>query len=63
MKLLTYSPSWNLPPGCTPRDIDRAMGELCECAVCGREAYADTIDSDGLCRTCQRAQAMEDEDR
>jgi hypothetical protein len=28
---------WNLPPGCTPADIDRAAGALVRCSVCGRE--------------------------
>ena len=27
---------WNLPDGCTLRDIDRAMGSSGECDECGR---------------------------
>jgi len=28
---------WNLPPGCTQRDIDEAFGDYSVCEVCGRE--------------------------
>lgn len=28
---------WNLPPGCTTNDIDRASGAVVHCTLCGRE--------------------------
>lgn len=54
------SSSWNLPPGCTPRDIDRAAGELTICATCGREVYRESLNEDGDCRRCTQAAALED---
>jgi hypothetical protein len=46
---------WNLPPGCTPLDVDRAMGCLTRCASCGKEIYANE-DLEGveeyICSSC-----------
>lgn len=39
---------WNLPPGCTSRMIDEAMGAECPCEMCGR--WAD----DCLCPECPK---------
>lgn len=45
----------NLPPGCTPKDIDRAAGELGHCKGCGKEFYLDRLDEDGYCKRCRNA--------
>lgn len=41
---------WNLPPGCTTADIDRAAGVGEPCFVCGRDPDGDCICPE--CPTC-----------
>lgn len=53
----------NLPPGCTPRDIDRAMGELARCVGCRKEYYHDQLDEDGLCPWCRSVDQRLDQQR
>lgn len=47
---------WNLPPGCTDRDIEVAQGGIVFCIQCGREVegglFAD--DEEALCEQCAR---------
>jgi len=50
---------WNMPPGCNPIDVDRAMGELTHCCMCHREVYiedcTETADGEFICnkQACQ----------
>lgn len=39
---------WDLPPGCTMRDIENAFGEESPCLICGR--FSD----DCLCPECPK---------
>lgn len=51
----------NLPPGCTPRDIDRHFGELSYCSLCHKEVYKDELNNEErICKQCQIAIARED---
>lgn len=44
---------WDLPPGVTNRDIDRAAGAGPECCEeCGETFPANELE-DGLCESCQ----------
>jgi hypothetical protein len=46
---------WNLPDGCTDRDIELAMGCLTRCASCGKEIYAGedlNEDEEQICSSC-----------
>jgi hypothetical protein len=45
---------WNMPPGCTYADLDRAFGEEGPCSVCGQ-----TID-DCLCPECPHCGSVGD---
>lgn len=59
---------WNLPPGCTSRDIDRAAGEYEEdCAHCNRTVMANELNEAGLCETCaeerEREEAEDEEEQ
>jgi radical SAM superfamily enzyme len=44
---------WNLPPGCTDRDIEIAQGGIAFCSQCGQEVEASALDDDEpLCAAC-----------
>jgi predicted Zn-ribbon and HTH transcriptional regulator len=44
---------WNLPPGCTPSDVDRAAGAYdAECDHCGDVGLAYNLNEDGHCPRC-----------
>jgi hypothetical protein len=46
---------WNMPDGCTPLDVDRAMGCLTRCVSCGKEIYAGedlNEDEEQICKSC-----------
>lgn len=44
---------WNLPPGCTQRDIDRAYGQPDEqCAGCGEDLREEDT---AVCYVCRRS--------
>jgi len=57
-------PNYNLPPGCTDFDIDRAAGITTVCPECGREVYKDDLvkDFDFVCRSCARGIELADRD-
>lgn len=51
--------SYNLPPGCSVRDIDRAAGCYPErCIRCCEEVIAYSLE-EGLCRRCVKEEEME----
>lgn len=43
------NPSWNLPDGCTPDDIDLASGQVVRCPQCKRIYDSDQKE----CPYCQ----------
>lgn len=51
----------NLPPGCTPGDIDRRMSEPTTCELCGEE-LDDTehrsISGEIICEECYDAEKL-----
>lgn len=47
---------WNLPPGCSVADIDRAAGIGVPCEVCGGDPDGDTC----VCQECPVCQACGD---
>lgn len=63
-----FSSGFNLPPGCTTRDIDRAAGVLWTCESCGIEFYPtdaqeeaaeeDKLD-ERLCKHCRKSMTEE----
>jgi hypothetical protein len=53
---------WNLPPGCTPRDIDRAMGAYSRCEECGREMEVDEDNEEQICARCAYPRDEEDDE-
>lgn len=52
--------SWNLPPGCTERDIDNRFGDVGRCAQCDEKFDTDDLDKDWLCEDC--AEEIEEEE-
>ncbi len=45
---------WDLPPGCSQRDIDRATGEdEVECPECEGEGTHDYGEGDQPCKRCE----------
>ena len=49
---------WNLPPGCTQRDIDEAFGDDSVCEVCGH-AFPDGQLGWVRVRSCAKVWACE----
>jgi hypothetical protein len=53
---------WNMPDGCTPLDVDRAMGCLTRCADCGKEFYVNEDlpeDEEQFCGSCDSDDAYD----
>lgn len=58
------SSNWNLPPGCTLRDIERACGDgvVPECAYCdGPLKMNNHGDYPRICEACRVNEDREDE--
>lgn len=55
---------WNLPPGCTDADVDRAMGGAePRCCACGSEEELEEVWYRGQRLMCSRCAAhLEDDD-
>ncbi len=54
--------NWNLPPGCTGRDIDHAAGDYnADCESCEETFSACDLNADGLCETCVEEKKREEE--
>lgn len=57
---------WNLPPGCTSADIDRAMGMDATCDVCGCPADSCICPECPVCQVAGRIECyavVENEDK
>ena len=55
--------NFNLPPGCTDFDIDRAAGITTSCRHCWREIYIEDCeeeDGERLCKRCAKNQYLAD---
>jgi hypothetical protein len=53
---------FNLPPGCTGKDVDKAAGdEIVECLNCGKQVLAYKLDEQGLCGQCTGNEDWEQE--
>ncbi len=54
---------WNLPPGCTDRDIDIAQGAIAFCEQCGRDVEDPPVEGEVLCAQCTLGDAPYDRSR
>lgn len=55
--------NFNLPPGCTDFDIDRAAGVTSCCSHCRREVYTDDLveeNDEFMCKRCAKNQYLAD---
>lgn len=46
---------WNLPPGCTDRDIEIDQGTIVFCTLCGKDLDPEDFEDDEpfICGQCQ----------
>lgn len=55
--------SWNLPPGCTLRDIDESCGaHNADCLGCDVTYQACELNEDGLCDKCVEAKEQQEKE-
>lgn len=52
---------FNLPPGCTSKNVDAAAGEYQECLNCGKQVRSDKL-TNGICGQCTGDEDWEEED-
>ncbi len=54
--------SWDLPPGCTHKDIEDRFGDDSYCEDCEEDKSVNDLNDDGVCAECaQRRKEMDEE--
>ena len=54
---------WNLPDGCSERDVNKAAGDDAEdCQRCNKSFCAYELDENGMCESCAEEKKAEDEE-
>ncbi len=46
---------WDLPPGCTNKDIEKQFGDAPQpplCKMCEKNQISETLDGEGICQRC-----------